>query len=832
MKKRHFIHIFILLILFTNTTAIYAAFVKGTVYDPYGQPLPFASIYIQGTSFGTTTNIDGQYNLELSPGEYTLVYQYVGYSQHIENFKIEHIDLLIDVNLKALDVQAAEVVVRAGEDPAYQIIREAIKKRKFYLEQNPAHSCDSYVKGTQKVQGLPEKIMGRPLGKLRDGLDSSGSGIVYLSESVSKLYFDRKKYKEIMISSKVSGDDNGFSFNSGVSMKEFNFYENQLILGDSRMLSPIAQSAMISYKYRLVGTFVDKGKIVSKIEVIPKNPMGNLFHGHIYIVNEDWYIHSTELKTTGQAANISMLDTVEFRQVHIILNDSVPMLFSQEIEFNMNVFGIKIFGRFLGVFKNYEIKPALDAKFYNAEVFKVIEDANKKENIYWDSIRPVPLTMEEVQEYALKDSLQIIWKSKAYLDSLDKIGNKPGFGMLLGGYTYRNRYERWSLSIPSPITSLSFNTVQGFYANIQLEYNKWFNDDRTKWFDIKTELQYGFSDKKIRAAGSFRYKFNDINDAQLEIEAGSRVQQYNSLEPISPLLNTIYSLVLRQNYAKLYERNFAEIRYSTRLFNAFYAIGHLSYQQRNPLQNNSDYSFFYQNSRSFFSNNPYDANIPGLQDSLFFSPHRHLGIELFLRIRFGQKYVSYPGRRFHIDSKYPEIWINYRKGLPYLGGNTDYDFLSITVQKTDIPTGSLGYLTFRTKYGLFLNKNRIEFPDFVHFLGNRTVYAKSNMHWRSYQLLPYYGFSTDRWFVEAHAEQDFKGFIWNKLPLLKKLGFENLAGYHFLYHPSLGQYMEFNFAISRIGWKQIRFGRLDFVSSYMPGQKIKFGMVFSLNFTL
>jgi hypothetical protein len=70
------------------------------------------------------------------------------------------------------------------------------------------------------------------------------------------------------------------------------------------------------------------------------------------------------------------------------------------------------------------------------------------------------------------------------------------------------------------------------------------------------------------------------------------------------------------------------------------------------------------------------------------------------------------------------------------------------------------------------------------------------------------------------------------LPLFKKLGFENIAGYHFLYTADMGEYMEFNFAISRIGWKLFRFGRLDFVMNYKTGTVPKFGMVFSLNFSL
>jgi len=824
--------ILISLLIISKSTLLQASLLKGFVNGPDGKALPFASVYVQGTSIGTTTNIEGAYQLELDKGEYNIVFQYVGFQQQTISVKLEKDITALNVQLKELELQTEEVIVRADEDPAYPIIREAIKKRKYYLEQTPPYSCDSYVKGTQKVQNLPDKIMGRSLGRLRDGLDSNGNGIVYLSESVSKIFFEEQKTKEIMISSKVSGDDNGFSFNSGVSMKEFNFYENQLTLNESKLLSPIAQNALLSYRYRLDATFVDNGKIVSKIEVIPKNPLGALFHGYIYITNDLWCIHSTELKTSGKAANISLLDTVSFRQVHLTLQDSIQQLFSQEIEFGLNVFGIKIAGRFLGVFNNYTINPKLDSKFFNAEVFKVNNDANKKELEYWDSIRPVPLTYEEMQEYTVKDSLQKIWKTKSYLDSIDRKTNKPGLGMLLGGYTYRNRYKMWSIGIPSPLTTVSYNTVQGFYGNLDIEFNKWYHEDRRKWFDIKTQLQYGFADKKLRGTARFRIKFNDIDDARLDVELGNKVQQYNSLEPIGTLVNTIYSLFLRKNFAKLYERNFAEVQYSSRFLHNFYFIANVSFQQRNALTNQSDYSFFYKDRRDFFTNSPLDLGANTEPDTAYFSSHRHFAADLYLRIRFAQKYVSYPGRRFYPESKYPEIWLNYKKAMPILGGKTNFDYLGITIQKNDLPLGTLGYMTLRGKIGIFLNRRNIEFLDYVHFLGNQTIYAKSELQWRSYQLLPYYSFSSQHWFAEAHLEHNFRGFLWNKLPLLKKLGFENLAGYHFLYNPDQGSYMEFNFAISRLGWKLLRFGRLDFVGAYKIGEKPKFGMVFSLNFTL
>ena len=823
--------IIISLLLFLSYSS-FSQGIKGKIRDESGNPLSFAGVYIQNSSIGTTTNVEGEYFLELSPGQYNIVYQYVGYSPIIKSITLSNQVQEVNIDLQPIEIQSSEVEVKANEDPAYPIIRKAIKKRSFYLNQSENYSCDSYVKGNQKIQDLPDKIMGRSLGQLRKGLDSTGTGIIYLSESVSKLFYKDKKYKEIMISSKVSGDDNGFSFNSGAAMKEFNFYENQLVLGDSKLLSPIAENALISYKYRLVGTFVDAGNIVSKIEVIPKNNLGALFHGYIYIVNEKWCIHSTELKTSGAASNISLLDTVTFKQLHFEIQDGIWKLFSQDVNFNLNVFNIKIGGTFLGVFRNYDLDSNQDAKFFNAEIFKVNNDANKRDVEYWDSIRPVPLTAEELKEYTEKDSLQKIWKSKPYLDSLDRKSNRPSFNMLTSGYTYKNSFERWSIKIPSPLNTIMFNTVQGFYGNLNISFNKYFNEDRTKWIESEGQLQYGLADKQLRGYLKFQTKLNDIYDPQIRIEGGRKVEQFNRQNPISESLNSFYTLLLERNFIKLYERNFAEIQYSSRILNNFYFQANLSYQQRNPLINNSTYVMYNNKSRTYFSNNPLDFSNPPLSDLPYFQSHQHFELDLYLRIRFKQKYISYPGRRFNVDSNYPEIWINYKKGIPVLGANTNFDYLSVTVQKTDLSIGTLGYLCFRAKYARFLNTDRMEFMDFAHFSGNQTFIAKANYHWRTYQLLPYYSHSTNNWFVEGHVEHNLKGLIWNKLPLLKKLGFENLIGYHFLYTPEKKDYMEFNFAISRIGWKLIRFGRFDVVAAYKTGQKLRFGAVFSFNFSL
>jgi TonB-linked SusC/RagA family outer membrane protein len=58
--------------------------VAGTVTDSEGIPLPGATVNIQGTSIGASTDFDGNYQINVSQGE-TLIFSYVGYVEQTVN---------------------------------------------------------------------------------------------------------------------------------------------------------------------------------------------------------------------------------------------------------------------------------------------------------------------------------------------------------------------------------------------------------------------------------------------------------------------------------------------------------------------------------------------------------------------------------------------------------------------------------------------------------------------------------------------------------------------------------------------------------------------------
>ena len=85
--------------------------------------------------------------------------------------------------------------------------------------------------------------------KMLSYLDSTGSGIIYLSETVSKISFEKPDhFKEKIIASKIAGDNKGYSYNTALS-SNYSFYNNVVKIG-TNLISPIANNAFNYYKYQ------------------------------------------------------------------------------------------------------------------------------------------------------------------------------------------------------------------------------------------------------------------------------------------------------------------------------------------------------------------------------------------------------------------------------------------------------------------------------------------------------------------------------------------------------------------------------------------------------
>ena len=785
-----------------------------------GEALPFASVYIKGTTKGVNSNDEGKYSLKLEKGRYNIVFQYVGFSkQEVEVDLFEN--KILNMDLQSDGISLSEVVVKAGEDPAYPIMRKAIKKRKAYANPANEYTCQSYIKGLERLINIPEKL--KKFVKITSGetIDSTMLGVVYLSESESNYYYKKPdKEKEIMYSSRVSGETRSFSFNQ-LSQMKLNFYLNTIDLrnvADRPFISPLNGNAFLYYKYHLLGTIVEDGKTFNKIEVKPKRKTDPCFTGVIYIQENSWRLTGLDLRLTKDN-KINFVDTLTFKQLYApIIADSIWMPVNYNMSFSFGFMGIAANGYFNAVVKNYNLKPDFNEKTFGNEVMVIEDGANKKDSSYWSANRPVPLTKEETTDYRKKDSTEKITSTDRYKDSIDRNSNRFKFNTIFTGYNYQKTKKQLFISVPGIITSgIQYNTVEGLNLSYNFSVNKEYENNRSR--RINGKVRYGFSNYLWGGELGYDYVFNPKKFSRFGLNLKSIVEQFNHAEPIIPLVNSAYTLLGNLNYMKLYKESGLETNYFTEVVNGVYVDSRLSYLQREALKNSSDVLFIDNKSKLFTSNDP---RFDYTHDSLF-KTNRALIAEVTLSFRFKQKYVSIPNQKIITGSKYPRLSVTYKKAIPVLNANANYDLVSASVYD-DLSLGLFGRLGYRLKGGAFVTNKKMEFMDYQHFLGNQT-YVNTSDYLNSFRLLPYYGYSANEWFFEAHAEHHFNGFIINKIPLLKKLKIQEVAGGHLVMNNKINQYYEINFGIENI----FRILRVDYVLGYGINNQVRSGFTIGIN---
>ncbi|PBJ13695.1 DUF5686 and carboxypeptidase regulatory-like domain-containing protein [Flavobacterium sp. ACN6] len=803
--------------------------IKGTVTDEKGNLLPFVSIFEDGTYRGTTSNEQGKYQLQVKEiGKNQIVFQYLGFKTQKISVSADSQTITLDVKMQEESFSLNEVVIDPKNNPANAIIKNAIANKKDNSDKTGRYTADFYSKGMFKVKDLPKKILGQKVdlgADMASNLDSTGTGILYLSETVSKITFEKPaKLKEKIIASKISGNNRGYSYNTA-ALSTYDFYDNALDF-DVKMISPIADNAFSYYKYKLEGTFYDDNKQqIYKIKVIPKRDKEPVFEGYIYIVDDSFAIYAIDLDIKGYRMKNEFTEAMSLTQSYSYnKKNKIWSKNAQTLSFTAGIFGIKFSGNFNYVYSNYEFPSSFEKKTFGNEIVSFEPNANKKDDAFWNEIRPIPLTIEESNDYNKKDSLQTVRTSKKYTDSIDAKNNKFKVWDILMGYDYKNTFKKYSFNYQGllNIASLSFNTVQGFNLDSGFSF-KTENEEKGKTTSIGTTFNYGFSDERFRVTGQFTHKFNTINFATIVISGGTKVAQFNSAEPITKLVNSVSSLFFKDNYMKLYNLEYAQINYSQDVLNGVNLFAKVAYEQRKPLFNTTDYSFFKRDDL-YSSNNPL---APDDFTTAPFEQHYLFKAGINARINFGNKYISRPDGRYNFkDDRYPTIILGFEKA--FAGSEKKYEFERIGASvQYDLQLGNKGTLGTNFRAGKFFNAENIAFIDYRHFNGNQTHIGTSGRYLNVFNLMPYYANSTNDSYFEMHLEHNDTGFIMNKIPLLNLLKSTMNIGFHSLAIPDRKPYTEFTVGLDNLGFGKFKLFRVDYIHSYQGGTQQN-GVVFGL----
>ena len=478
---------------------------RGTVKTKNGKPLPFAAIVVKGSGVGTMSNDEGKYQLDLKPGFYEIVFQYLGFKTTQKALTIEAKPQTLDVVLEEQPLSLGEVRVGAqDEDPAYTIMRSAIAKSRFHLLQVDGFTAKAYSKSSFVITDLPLEFLYKDQLKELDKNGEFKKGVPMLNETVTEVVFKQpNSYKQRVVATRNS---QGNAFANPNAYFLASFYRPEV----GGAVSPLSPKAFGYYKFVYEGSFQENGVEINKIKVIPRAYGEGVFKGSIYIIENTWAIHSLKLQTVNQGI------TFEIKQVFSPLQN-VWMPINQQYHIEGGLYGIKGKADYVvsQSFTSLKINPAfredivvIDEKKYREEAkranlskqeiktqnleqlvakqkefsskdlrklmkeyekqeknqkkakgedidlatarndsVKIDTLANRRSMAFWDSLRTVPLTVSEVKSYVRMDSLKIIKDgTKVQRDSLkkangDSLRKSSAIGKVVGGVLLGNTFK-------------------------------------------------------------------------------------------------------------------------------------------------------------------------------------------------------------------------------------------------------------------------------------------------------------------------------------------------------------------------------------------------------
>ena len=793
--KKYLLFVFLLYASYLQAQS----YIHGKVIDEHKTNLEGVSVYYKNTTHGVTTNKEGNFQIKKQPGS-ILVFQYLGYKS--QEFLIDEQNDW-EIQLEPEFVQLTQVKLDGSEDPAYAIIRRAIAKREENKNRLNSYTASFYSRGLIDVK-IDSISLKRQQKRLMEEMDEDIKDTIvpYLSETISTIHVaPPDHFFEEITASKVSGSSFLFSFNSA-EQAEISFYENTIELGYP-IISPIARNALEFYEYRFEGDFYQDDQLINKISIKPKRPNSRVWSGTIYITDDSTEFYGVDLTVDSSVLQIPFIDEYRIRQT-FIFNDTQEAWVKnlQEITFKATILKHHLGGRFIAHYKEYQFeKPSHQ---FSRERMRMLPDAIKTED-FWEKRRPVALTKLEIEDYRKKDSLEIVRSSKSYLDSIDRKANKFKPMDIIGGYTYRNSFKDWRLHYAGVESINGYNTVQGVSLSSSLGFTRYHNEDKTDYTIIKTDIDYGFSDERMRVSGRITRKFNAINHAKLDLFAGTQTSQFNRSNSISSIVNSAYTIIDNRNYMKLYDLGRYGASYSQEIANGLFLQAETAWERRSPLYNTKIKEKY---ADRLTSNNPLN---PDDETSVPFDTHSLLRSKLGFQIRFAQDYYTHPNRKIITDNKGPTLYFGAIAGT--FASEKEMDFLQLqTKVSQSINMGQSGVSRYLIHAGTFITKDELSFADFQHFTGNQTFIAHNKLE--SFELLPYYEHSTDQSYLAVHYEHHFQDAIMRRIPLIRNLKLQLVGGANFLAVNGQKPYMEWHVGLDKIGIKNWRILRVDFVQSY------------------
>lgn len=718
--------------------------INGMVIDAETlKPVPFVNIGFQHSTVGTISEIDGSFYLSVPSSASitdTLLFSSIGYE--IESFYIQKgITRELEVHLIPTSILLDEVIVRPGENPAFEILDEIINhKKNNNPERLASYQYQAYTKLRLDMNNIDQNFKDqrflRDFGFIFDYMDSSevfnkNYLPLLISESISRYYYSKNPSveKEVIDAFKISGiENNTVSQFSGKMYQKLNIYDNFITFFDPGFVSPIADFGRLYYKYFLEDSSYIGNNWCYKISFKPKRKQERTFYGYFWVADTSYAIKQFQLRVSSDV-NLNLINDMIVINEYEKINDSIWFLTREDlvIDFNVVEKTYGFFGRKNAVYDQIRINvPVPDSILkINTDTY-VNEDELIRNEEFWIQSRKDTLTVEDSKIYSMVDTIKDVPTYKI----LYGVGN-----MLASRYLVLGPVE-----IGPYYTLISGNPIEG--TRIRLGGHS-SNSFSTKIM-LGGHLAYGFRDKKLKYGLSVNYMFNTNPRFTTGASYYHDIRQLGKSENAFLDDNFMTSLLRRRPNYKLTMVD---------QYNVFL--------EREWIQGFSNtISFRYQ---TIFSTGhvPFMVITSGT-DTAHHNSLTSAEIRLSTHFAYREKFLLGKFERVSLGSKYPALDLELTYGFKDFI-DSQYEYFKIQLQISDkIATNPFGYFKFRITAGKIYGQ--LPYPLLKLHEGNET-YAYDPM---AFNMMNYYEFVSDA-YVNLFAEQHFQGFFLNRIPLIRRL---------------------------------------------------------------
>ncbi|MCS6824265.1 MAG: DUF5686 and carboxypeptidase regulatory-like domain-containing protein [Cytophagaceae bacterium] len=732
--------------------------IKGRVTDAEtGDPLPFVSIGIAKTTFGSYTDFDGYYIIKapVKQGD-TLVASYMGYIRRKKPIPIGVNPVHIDFQLVPDVTTLEEVIIKPKIDPAIAVMREVMKNKKRNDKRNlSSYQYESYSKVEISIDNINSKLeRSKLIRDIREMLDTAilaagedGKPIipVFISETISDYYVNNRPYKtkEIVKAVKVSGigieDGKLVSQIIGSSFQEYNFYKNYLNIMGKDFLSPLADSWEIFYEYKMLDTLYVGDKWCYKLEVKPKQDKDLAFTGTIWITDTTYALRQIDVRI-GKSANINFVEKMIVQQELSMHGDSAWIPDKTRVLVDLSDISHYRAGALVKFYlstKNVKINQELPDNFFDVMV-EVREDADRLgKNMI--QLRHDSLSKEEASTYNMINTIRQVPIVRFYTE----LSKTAVLGYKRAGYIDFGPYAN----------VFNYNNIEGVRLGLGFRTNIRFS----KKIIFRPFVSYGFKDQRWKYSFNAEYIFDKKRWTTLSLERRVDLDQVGINPDNFTSTSVFFAFSRNGTLIGPYFGHINTVRFQTDI--SRYLIQKISFRTRSF---NAEYPFAYYTSAISGDTSKSDAF-----DVSEIITETTIGRQMHFLINDNE-------RLFMGSGKWPVFTFKNTFGLKnILGSDFHYYKISLRVSQ-NFRVGVLGRSYYDFNIGKIFAK--LPYPLLEIHQGNQFIFYST----ATFNLMNYFEFISDT-YASLNYRHYFEGLLFNRVPLLRRLKWREVVGTNLVY---------------------------------------------------